>query len=865
MDISAVLLNTQSHDANLRRQAEEFLNNALTAQMGSFMLTLTQALASEGFSLTGRQAAGLYLKNVLDAKEYTLQQAKIDAWGAIEPSLKAQIKATALATLSSPETIARHTGAQFVAKLGVIELPRQEWPELLPALLANVASNTNPGAQHASLETLGYICDGMGDEALEQADANAMLTAIVDGIRAERSNEIRLAAVTALRHSLVFVAENFSRDAERNHIMQQVCEATQCSDIQVRVVAFECIATIPQLYYEYLEPYMSALVDLSFKAVTTDSPEVGLQSLEFWSAICDEEAIMAEDFDAQRPADIECKHYIKGVAAQLIPLLTNCLTQQGEEEDDTWNVGMAGATCLSLVAQAIRDACVEPTMVFITANIQKQEWRLKEASIMAFGCILEGPNTTTLYPIISQALPLLMECMTHAHMLVRDTTAWAIGRICDFHSPCISQELLPPLMQLLVVGLKQEPRVAHNIAFAIHNLAKAFESSPTGACTLTPFFPVLFDALLATTTRDDAMEHDLRGSVYEALCILIQVGDDVVTPHILSRLPTILDQLDETLIPSQLPAEVDEKAANQLLICGALLVTIQRVNDLIRPFADRIMEALLKVFADATATAEEEAFMATGAMAQALGADFLRYMEHFNPVLLKGLVGHDNAMVCTVAVGVVGDLCRALEKNVTPFCDNMVHCVLESLSNTTLNRSVKPPLISCFGDIALSTEGDFVRYLDPVMGVLALAASACRAVDGSDEDLVEYMNTLRESILEAYTGIIQGLSSSTGHYQAILQPYLQGMGEFLHILAADTGSRSESPEVTSAMVGLIGDMASNLGQTALPLVNQPFVAQLLNECIASSSANHQSTGKWARNVILQLQKGGSVPQAPGMQ
>ena len=32
------------------------------------MLTLTQALASEGFAVTGRQAAGLYLKNVLDAK-----------------------------------------------------------------------------------------------------------------------------------------------------------------------------------------------------------------------------------------------------------------------------------------------------------------------------------------------------------------------------------------------------------------------------------------------------------------------------------------------------------------------------------------------------------------------------------------------------------------------------------------------------------------------------------------------------------------------------------------------------------------------------------------------------------------------------
>ena len=36
--------------------------------MGPFMLELTRALASEGFAVLGRQAAGLYLKNVLDAK-----------------------------------------------------------------------------------------------------------------------------------------------------------------------------------------------------------------------------------------------------------------------------------------------------------------------------------------------------------------------------------------------------------------------------------------------------------------------------------------------------------------------------------------------------------------------------------------------------------------------------------------------------------------------------------------------------------------------------------------------------------------------------------------------------------------------------
>ena len=698
----------------------------------------------------------------------------------------------------------------MVAKLGVIELPRKEWADLLPTLLKNVTGAAE-GAQHASLETLGYICDGLGDEAIDQEDTNRILTAIVDGIRPERPDGIRLAAVTALRHSLAFVGENFTREEERNHIMQVVCQATQSSDIRVRVVAFECIATIPQLYYEYLAPYMSALYDLTIKAVTNDQQEVGLQSLEFWSSICDEEADMLEDFYAQRPSAVECKFYIKSVLPQLIPLLTECLKQQEEDQDDgAWNMAMAGATCLSLVAQAVQDDCVDLTMGFITENIGKPDWRLKEASIMAFGCILEGPKTARLFPIISQALPMLMECMNNANMLVRDTTAWAIGRICDFHASCISNDMLPPLMQLLATGLAQEPRVAHNIAFAIHNLAKAFDSHPGSAQMLSPYFTVLFDKLLETTARSDSLENNLRGSAYEAISMLIQVGGDDVTGHIITRLPNILDQFESTFTGQphvQGAHDPDDKAGLQALICGCLLVTIQRMTGQIRPFADRIMKDLLQVFNERNATADEEAFMAVGAMASALNGDFLRYMEHFSPILLNGLKNHEEYMVCSVAVGVVGDLCRALEKGIQPYCDQIVQCLLESLGNEHLNRTVKPPLISCFGDLALSIEVDFIRYLEPVMNVLASASAACRAVDMEDEELVEYMNTLRESILEAYTGIVQGMSSAGSNpqqFHTIMQPYLQGIGEFLHVLALDEPSRMECPEVTAAMVGLIG-------------------------------------------------------------
>ena len=70
-----------------------------------------------------------------------------------------------------------------------------------------------------------------------------------------------------------------------------------------------------------------------------------------------------------------------------------------------------------------------------------------------------------------------------------------------------------------------------------------------------------------------------------------------------------------------------------------------------------------------------------------------------------------------------------------------------------INRSVKPYVISLFSDIALAIEGDFDRYTGVILGILKQAGEV--NISSEDEELIDYINTLRNSILEAYTGILQ--------------------------------------------------------------------------------------------------------------
>lgn len=783
------------------------LNSALQAQMGQFMVTLVQALAAEDFAVVGRQAAGLYLKNVLDAKDDALQKQKVAAWMAMDPALRAQIKDGSLGVLTSNEPVARHTSAQLVAKIGSIELPAKEWPALLETLLANVTAGAE-GAMHASLECLGYLCDELDDEEIDEQDTNRILTAIVDGIRAERPTAICYAAVTALRNSLEFVSENFKRKPERDVIMSKICEATQSPDLRTRVVSYECIATIATLYYEYLADYMDALCKLTFTAITSDQDEVGLQSLEFWSSVCDVELELIEEMqyaelEGQPEAVFPCQYYVQKVLGTLIPILTETLKQQEEDQDeDSWNLSMAAATCLALVAQVVGDYCVDPTMEFITKNIESNDWRPKEAAIMAFGSILDGPDTAKIAPLVRQALGFLMGCMAFDNILVRDTTAWTLGRICELHYGCISGEMLPGLMSLFLQGLDQEPRVSHNVCYAIHNIVKAFEESEAAAHMLTPYFATLFDKLLETSGRPNSNESNLRGSAYEAVNMLIQVGADEVNDHIMTRLPVLLERLEMSIkgLLENPDDHRDDPSGLQALLCGVLIAAIQKMGSEIAPLADRIMQALLQVFSTRNAMAAEEAFMAAGALANAVGSNFAAYMEYFGPVLLMGLRNSDEYMVCSVAVGVVGDLCRSLEKQILPLCDDIVTALIEILKNPSLNRAVKPPVLSCFGDIALAIEGDYERYAPPSLQMILQAAGACSEISTDDEDVVEYMNQLRESVLEALTGIVQGLGAA--NKATLLLEYGQPIGSFLAQLANDQATRSES--VTVGAVGLIG-------------------------------------------------------------
>jgi importin subunit beta-1 len=63
-----------------------------------------------------------------------------------------------LANLAAKSGTVRTQVANAVATIAAIEVPRQEWLEIIPNLCQN-ACGENVEFKNAALETLGFICD----------------------------------------------------------------------------------------------------------------------------------------------------------------------------------------------------------------------------------------------------------------------------------------------------------------------------------------------------------------------------------------------------------------------------------------------------------------------------------------------------------------------------------------------------------------------------------------------------------------------------------------------------------------------------------------------------------------------------------
>ncbi|KAK6956197.1 hypothetical protein K445DRAFT_61141 [Daldinia sp. EC12] len=866
-DINTVLNNSLSPDAATRTSAEQQLTQAAENNFPLYLATLVQSLADENAQGNIRVAAGLALKNAFSAREFSRQHELQMKWlQQTDQETKTRVKELAIQTLSSSNAQAGQASAQVIAAIATIELPRNQWPDLLQVLVQNVSAGA-PHQKQASLTCIGYICESQ-DPELRTAligHSNAILTAVVQGARKEETNaEVRFSAISALGDSLEFVGNNFKHEGERNYIMQVVCEATQADDPRIQQGAFGCLNRIMGLYYENMRYYMEkALFGLTILGMKNEDEDVAKLAVEFWSTVCEEEINIEEDNAQVDSADQMRPFYnfARVATGEVVPALLQLLTKQDEDAtDDEYNLSRAAYQCLQLYAQAVGAAIIQPVIQFVEQHLRSEDWHYREAAVAAFGAIMEGPEEKVLEPIVKQALPILISMMEDSSTFVKDSTAYALGRITDACSQAIDPNThLDPLIRSLFAGV-HDVKMAASCCWALMNLAERFSGDfDAPSNPITPHFNQSVQNLLAVTSQPN-IETSVRTTSYEVLSTFVQHAAAESFPAIAQLSDVIIKRLEETIPLQNQVVSIEDKIAleeMQTSLSTVLQSIIQRLEKEISPQGDRIMQVSLQILstAGAKSSVPESIFATISGLANAMEEDFVKYMDAFTPFLYNALGNQEEPSLCSMAIGLVSDITRSMGERSQPYCDNFMNYLLNNLrvQSTTLSNQFKPAILQCFGDIANAIGGHFETYLSVVAQVLQQAATVTAAPDGSYE-LYDYVISLREGIMDAWGGIIGAMKLSGK--TAALQPYVQSIFQLLNIISQDM-NRSES--LMRSSMGVIGDLADAFPNGELAeAFRQDWITAMIKETKTNREFQPRTidTARWAREQVKR-QLGGS--------
>jgi len=578
--------------------------------------------------------ASLFLKNTLNAKSAKNQHEAHERWKQIDAKTRSTVKDTLLVAMRSQDAQVPRFAAIAASEIACVELPFAEWPQFVPFMeQALAAPEAAESVKLACLECLGLTCERIDEVQsmipsvpdLPDTTVNSMLTAIVQGVQPERSETLRFAALNALNKSLSFVHKNMEIKAERDFIIRNaICGATDSAQAKVRQLAFQCLDVIAELYYDKLQDYMTTIYELTTKAIQQDAEEdVKTAAIEFWCTVAGtEEALMLDE-------DSTCKGYVQSAMPTLVPLVLETLSQQSDDMDeDNFDLRAFGAICLESISMCVHEKIIEAVIPFVQQNIQSDNWRLRDAAIVAFSCILDGPSTAAIGPYVQQSIPVLMAAFTYPSELVRDSATHCVAAICKLHMDAIAPDQVHIIIQGLLAKLQENTRLAGRACSAIFNISASLKAvDPENAPDTNLLSPCMLDlmkGLLASMDRPDAVEGNLRVAAMSAAAELVTASSRDVHGILKELLPTIVGRIEVALKMECLSNDDRENKEQMLgLLSGLVTALFQRLNKAdVLPHADHVMQVLFQVFKSGHNTCVEEVFLAVGAIATNLESDF---------------------------------------------------------------------------------------------------------------------------------------------------------------------------------------------------------------------------------------------------
>ncbi|KAJ2778423.1 hypothetical protein GGI15_004181 [Coemansia interrupta] len=460
-----LLNSTQSLDNEIQQQNNQRLEELRKVpDFINYLLFVLVVMKDE--SATVRAVAGLLLKNSVRQD-----------FSSIPPHVLEYVKRKSIDAIGDPDTLVRHTLGTVIATsvaLGKI----RNWPEILPRLMQLLDSAEYPVVEGA-WDILHKICEECGlelDEPLD--DGTRPLNVMIPKFLSFFGSELPVLREYAIATTTIFVSK-------RSECMQPMIDTfvvelfKRANDENPEVLKAVCRAIVALLETrpEKLMPELENVVNYMIYTTQHSDPDIAMEACEFWLAFCEQEELVEslrpflsrviptlmrgmvytdrdlmmldnDDDDAVVPdsdQDIKPRHHRarthdhhEGGGAGSGDDGEGDAGDSDEDDDydseededeiySEWNLRKCSAASLDVMSTAFGDQVLEFVLPALREELASDDWRVKEAGILALGAIAEG-CMSGMEPHLANLLPYLIQWFKHEKALVRSIACWSASR-----------------------------------------------------------------------------------------------------------------------------------------------------------------------------------------------------------------------------------------------------------------------------------------------------------------------------------------------------------------------------------------------------------------------------------------------------
>ena len=564
--------------------------------------------------------------------------------------------------------------------------------------------------------------------------------------------------------------------------------------------------------------------------------------------------------------------------------------QEEDQEPDAWNLSICAGVCFGLMANCAKDQVIKPKLLqFFREHFSGKQtsWRRQEACFIAFGALQEGVSSEALKGMIQKVTPILLQALKNEAIkpLVRDSAAWALSRICQFHFEVIPNQLLRAALKVAAEFLctKAPPRVAvHGCTFFFYfasGCQAVYGDTKENPLGKQEIFTRIIHVLLETTKRPDWNQSGLRMAAFESMNIVIEKAPNSVAFLLPNKLwPLFVQTLNTTFTSG---GDNVAKETLQTLLCASLNQTMRAIEKVLQTkspetvnavitedMADRTMNCLLKVLTTPESVAHEEAFMAIVAIADIIGHRFIRYMNKLISPLTRSLANVAAANLSMQAAQTVSALCPALGvkamNTIIPvggkrmsyaqvFAEQLIRNLNALSSSVAIPTPLRNSTIAALGDLTSVMEANFVRYLPQAFKFVYDAGKiTLEILDTDDEDVEDATADLEEEMLTFYSAVMQNVQNGKDQ----LTNYMPQIGTYFMLLS----KRGDlCPNTIRVLVTALGDYADVFQQRSKSLFVdangfRPEFVQIFRRTDAFNTDEEMQSYRYAKNMIKAMIK-----------